>query len=112
MAKKSEQSVSGGRKWKDGSVVEWMSSYTTKVGKVVGVIPKGDSAKKVIADLGIECSKSQFKGSNDDSIAGDRYLVEVKAKPSGKPVYYTPLVKVADGSSSSAFRKPAKTPKT
>lgn len=81
---------------KTGDTIKWKSqsggTWKEKIGTVVSMVPKGDSARKHIPNT---AKKSHIKFDKDVSDVADRVLVAVRAGKDGKTVhYYCPSVNV------------------
>ncbi len=88
-------------KFRLGQHVSWSSSGSTREGVVRGFVPGGVSALNTLKELKLKPKKpSHFKGT--DVADQDRYIVVVTTS-NGTANYYTPHVRVADGTSKAAF---------
>lgn len=74
---------------KPGDTIKWKSQaggvWKEKIGTVVVMVPKGESAKKHIPNT---AKKSHIKFDKDVSNSTDRVLVAVQTGKDGKTVHY------------------------
>lgn len=100
----------GKTKFQVGEVIEWNSQsagqWVTKLGPVLAIVEPNRSIAYILPRLGradlLGLPKSRVQAA--DTVASRRYLVEVarpasNGKAARPPIFYAPLVKVIDGTS-------------